>query len=36
MPPSDIIETTVAEVTAELQRRGVGSDEPVSIVKRSG
>jgi len=32
MPPSDIIETTVAEVTAELLRRGVGPDEPVSII----
>ncbi len=32
MPPADIIETTVAEVTAELLRRGVGPDEPVSIV----
>jgi hypothetical protein len=32
MPPSDIIETTAAEVTAELLRRGVGRDEPVSII----
>jgi glycine/D-amino acid oxidase-like deaminating enzyme len=32
MPPSDVIETTVAEVTAELLRRGVGRDEPVSII----
>ncbi len=32
MPPSDIIETTVADVTAELLRRGVGPDEPVSIM----
>src|SRR6516225_1657093 len=32
MPPFDVIEPTVAEVTAELLRRGVGPDEPVSIV----
>jgi hypothetical protein len=32
MPPSDVIDTTVAEVTAELLRRGVGPDEPVSII----
>lgn len=32
MAASDVIETTVAEVTAELLRRGVGPDEPVSIV----
>ena len=32
MPPSDVIETTVAEVTAELLRRGVGCYEPVSII----
>ena len=32
MPPSDVIETTVAEVTAELLRQGVGADEPVSII----
>ncbi len=32
MPPSDVIETTVAEVTAELLRRGVGPDEAVSII----
>jgi hypothetical protein len=32
MPPADIIETTVAEVTGELLRRGVGPDEPVSII----
>jgi hypothetical protein len=30
MPGSDVIETTVAEVTAELLRRGSGADEPVS------
>ena len=32
MPPSDVIETTVAEVTAELLRRGVGPDEAVSVI----
>ncbi len=32
MPPADIIETTVAEVTGELLRRGAGPDEPVSII----
>jgi hypothetical protein len=32
MPPSDVIETTVAEVTAELLRQGVGPDEAVSII----
>ena len=32
MPPSDVIETTVAEVTAELLRQGIGADEPVSII----
>jgi hypothetical protein len=32
MLPSDVIETTVAEVTAELRRQGVGPDEPVSII----
>jgi hypothetical protein len=32
MPPSDVIETTVAEVTAELLRQGVGPDEPMSII----
>lgn len=32
MPPSDIIETIVAEVTAELLRQGVGPDEAVSII----
>jgi hypothetical protein len=29
---SDVIETTVAEVTAELLRRGIGADEPVPII----
>ncbi len=33
MPPSDVIETTVAEVTAELLRQGVGPDEAVSILE---
>jgi hypothetical protein len=32
MPGSDVIETTVAEVTAEVLRRGIGADEPVSII----
>lgn len=32
MPPSDVIETIVAEVTAELLRQGVGPDEAVSII----
>jgi hypothetical protein len=32
MPPSDVIETTVAEVTAELLRQGVGPDEAVWII----
>jgi hypothetical protein len=32
MPPSDVIETIVAEVTAELPRQGVGPDESVSII----
>ena len=32
MQPSNVIETTVAEVTAELLRRGVAPDEAVSII----
>jgi hypothetical protein len=32
MPGSDVIKTTVAAVTAELLRRGIGADEPVSII----
>lgn len=31
-PPSLTIETTAAEVSAELNRRGIGSDERVVIV----
>jgi hypothetical protein len=32
MPESEVIETTAAEVTSELLRRGLGADEPVTII----
>lgn len=30
-PPNEVIETTAGQVTAELARRGIGSDERVII-----